>query len=276
MFLAVIVLIVFCVMFAGLGDSVVQLAFLAKIQLIPAILSFSVATIVLWIVAAVIGGRLYCSLICPLGLLQEVFALIGAKFRRQPKFMYSPASPRLRYGVLIVFALILAAGFGAVATWLDPYALFGRIAANLSMLIKNAYIWMSVKMEYITPRAAKHYSIDWWNFSLTFLMGAFIMGAAAWKGRWYCNNICPVGTALGLISKNSLCKIKINPNKCVKCGLCARGCQAECIDIKSGEVDNSRCVKCFTCLNLCHKGAISCHSSLNKVDSAAVSAKNEG
>ncbi|MGM9992575.1 MAG: 4Fe-4S binding protein [Candidatus Bruticola sp.] len=254
--LAAIILIVFCIMFAGVGRLAVYSAYLAKIQLIPAILSLSLITVALWIAVAALGGRLYCSLICPLGLLQEVFALIGDKFRMQPKFTYSQSYPRRRYVVLIIFTLCLFTGLGALFTWLDPYALFGRMAANASMLIKNAHIWLNFKMGAIAPRAAKYYSIDWLNFSLTFVIFILIMGAAVLKGRWYCNNICPVGTALGLISSHSLYKIDIDKTSCVKCGLCARSCQVECIDIKSGEVDNSRCVKCFNCLSLCHKNAI--------------------
>jgi polyferredoxin len=66
-------------------------------------------------------------------------------------------------------------------------------------------------------------------------------------GRLYCNTICPVGTLLGLISKYSLFKIKIEDDKCKSCGKCEFVCKSECIDSRNKIVDFSRCVGCFNC-----------------------------
>ena len=74
----------------------------------------------------------------------------------------------------------------------------------------------------------------------------FIM---AWKhGRTWCNTICPVGTILGLLSRFSLFKVRIDSDKCNSCGLCATKCKAACINSKEHTVDYGRCVDCFDCL----------------------------
>ena len=77
------------------------------------------------------------------------------------------------------------------------------------------------------------------------------------RGRLYCNMICPVGTLLGLLSKISLFRIKIDKNLCSKCGLCSVGCKSSCIDFLNSHVDISRCVNCFNCIKICPDKAIS-------------------
>lgn len=84
-----------------------------------------------------------------------------------------------------------------------------------------------------------------------------IIGILAWKhGRTWCNTICPVGTVLGLLSRFSLFKVRIDKNKCNGCGLCATKCKAACIDSKKHTIDYSRCVDCFDCLESCSKHAL--------------------
>jgi len=77
------------------------------------------------------------------------------------------------------------------------------------------------------------------------------------KGRLYCNMICPVGTLLGLLSKVSLLRIKMDETKCTRCGRCSIGCKSTCIDFLQHKVDVSRCVTCFNCINTCQDKAIS-------------------
>ena len=74
-------------------------------------------------------------------------------------------------------------------------------------------------------------------------------------GRWYCNSICPVGTLLGLLSRFSWLRIRLN-ERCIGCLRCEAVCKGECIDAKNRKVDASRCVLCFNCLPVCNKEAI--------------------
>lgn len=227
-------------LFTNSGTNVYGLSFLAKLQIIPALLSFNLFVLGLWLMATLLGGRLYCSFICPLGIMQEIFSYLGAKFRRQPKFIFR--SPRnkvnnARYICVSIYAIALVGGLSYIVSFLDPYAIFGRLAANFFNPIS---IW-----------------IDWLNFAISGLWGLIVITMSFFSGRLYCNSICPVGAMLGFISCHSLYQVEIDRQKCIKCGLCARNCQAECIDISYGDIDNSRCIKCFNCLDICHKGAIS-------------------
>ena len=232
---------------------------LAKIQFLPAVLALNVGVIVLLVALTLIFGRAYCSVICPLGVMQDVISWFAGR-RKKNRFSYSPAKNWLRYAVLAIFVATLVAGFGAVALLVAPYSAFGRIAQNLF-----APIWKLGNnfLAYIAERVDSYafYSTDivigsWATFAVA-AATLIVVGILAWRnGRTYCNTICPVGTVLGVLSRFSLFKPVIDTEKCINCKLCARKCKAACIDTKNHEIDYSRCVVCMDCLESCSKGAI--------------------
>ena len=233
---------------------------LAKIQFIPAVLALNVGVIVALLVLTLLLGRVYCSVICPLGIFQDIVAWFGKRRKKLP-YKYSPAVSWLRYTMLGVFVIALVAGIGSLAALLDPYAAFGRIANNL---LQPLYQWGNNVLAYFAERADSYafYSVDVWMKSLpTFIIAAVTLVAVvilAWRnGRTYCNTICPVGTFLGFISRYSWLKPVIDTTKCNGCGLCARNCKAACINSKAHTIDYSRCVMCLDCLDKCSQHAIS-------------------
>lgn len=264
--LAVIMLGGMLGLFANFGAEIGKLSFLAKLQLIPNILSFNLLKcfnlfiLFLWLILTCSVGRIYCSIVCPLGIMQDIFSHWGAKFRGQPKFTFRYPYSKWRYAFLLLYIIAFILNLGFIINLLSPYALFGRLATNLvnptAVWLNNMIASWSATNGNSSLSQAQYFVIDWLNFSLSVVVGVFIATIAFFFGRLYCNSICPVGTVLGLISSQALYQIKIDRDKCIKCGLCARNCKAECIDVKSGSVDNSRCIKCFNCLEICHKEAI--------------------
>ena len=232
---------------------------LAKIQFLPAVLALNVGVIVLLVALTLLFGRVYCSVICPLGVMQDVISWFAGR-RKKNRFSYSPAKNWLRYAVLAVFVATLVAGFGAVALLVAPYSAFGRIAQNLFAPI---WKWGNNLLAFIAERVDSYafYSTEvvvgsWATFAVA-AATLIIVGILAWRnGRTYCNTICPVGTVLGVLSRFSLFKPVIDTEKCIDCKLCARKCKAACIDTKNHEIDYSRCVVCMDCLESCSKGAI--------------------
>lgn len=258
--------------FAGLFFVVITLLFLdftgtihawfgwmAKIQFLPALLALNLGVVLLLVLLTVVFGRIYCSVICPLGVFQDVVSWISGK-RKKNRFRYSKAKSGLRYGVLGIFVLALIAGAGSVVALLAPYSSYGRIASNL---FQPVYLWGNNLLAYFAERADSYafYSVNVWMKGLPTFIIAIVTFVAlvilAWRnGRTYCNTICPVGTILGFIAKYSYLKPVIDSSKCVNCNRCVRNCKAACIDIKEHEIDYSRCVACMDCIDKCHKGAI--------------------
>ncbi len=233
---------------------------LAKIQLLPALLALNVGVVVLLVALTLLFGRVYCSVICPLGVMQDIFGYFGKKSKKN-RYSWSPARNVLRYTLLALAVAAVIAGVGSVLALIAPYSTYGRIAQNLL-----APLWQTGNnmLASIAERADSYafYSTDvWMRSASTFALAAValvVIGVLAWRnGRTWCNTICPVGTVLGFLSKYSFFKPVIDTSKCNGCGLCARNCKAACIDSKKHSIDYSRCVVCMDCLNKCHQGAIS-------------------
>lgn len=251
---------------------------MAKIQFLPALLALNVAVVVALLVLTFLFGRLYCSVICPLGVMQDIFAFFGKK-RKKNRYTYSPMRKWLRIVVLIVFlATIVAPGLSAIAHLIAPYSAYGRIASNIFAPI---YQLGNNFLAYLSERFDSYafYSVDVWIKSLaTFIVAVVtfvVIAILAWRGgRTWCNTICPVGTILGFFAKYSLFKPVIDTEKCKSCGLCAKNCKASCINSTDLKIDYSRCVACFDCIESCRQGAIryklrtaeSSKANANKVD----------
>lgn len=235
---------------------------LAKIQFLPAVLALNVGVILLWVVLTLVFGRVYCSVICPLGVFQDVVSWFsGRRKKKKYRFSYSPAVSWLRYGVLGVFIIAMIVGIGSVVALLAPYSSYGRIVSNL---FAPVYQWGNNVLAYFAERSDSYafYETSVWLKSLpTFIIAAVtfvVLVVLAWRnGRTYCNTICPVGTALGFFSRYSLFRPEIDAEKCTNCSLCSRKCKAACINYKDYRIDYSRCVTCMDCIDSCKHGAIS-------------------
>ena len=232
---------------------------MAKIQFLPAVLALNVTVIVFLVLLTLFFGRVYCSVICPLGVFQDIVARIGKRGKKAP-YSYSTAKSWLRYGVLCLLIVAFLFGVSAIVSLLDPYGVYGRIANNLFLPV---WQWGNNLLALIAERIDSYafYRTDVWMKSLpTFIIaaGAFVIVAIlAWRnGRTYCNTICPVGTMLGLLSRFSLFQIRVDGRKCNKCSLCELNCKASCIDSDVFKIDYSRCVSCMNCIGKCKRGAL--------------------
>jgi len=249
------------------------LGWMAKVQFLPAVLAMNLGVVILLIVMTLVLGRVYCSIICPLGVMQDIVSwLSGRRKKKKYRFSYSSEMKWLRYGVFGVFVVALIAGVGSVVALLAPYSSYGRIVQNL---FAPLYGWGNNLLAYFAERADSYafYETEVWMRSLpTFviaLLSFVILSVLAWRnGRTYCNTICPVGTVLGFLSKYSLFCPVIDKKKCNACGLCSRKCKASCINSKEHKIDYSRCVACMDCIDTCKHGAIGYRPVWHKKQSA--------
>lgn len=236
------------------GTMHVWLGWMAKVQALEAVLALHVAVIVGLVLLTLVFGRIYCSVICPLGILQDIFGWLGKRSKKN-RYTYSPERKWLRYTVLAVFLVSLVAGVGSIVQLLAPYSAFGRI---MTMLFQP--LWQLGNNILATIAASidsyAFYSVDVWMKSLPVLIIAVltlvVLFVLAWRGgRTYCNTVCPVGTVLSLLSRHSFLKIHFDADKCRSCSLCTKNCKASCIDYKTHTVDYSRCIVCGDCISNC-------------------------
>ena len=238
------------------------LGWMAKIQFLPAVLALNFGVVAALVILTLLFGRVYCSVICPLGVMQDIISWIHGRTKKKNRFRfsYSPAKNILRYGVLALFIAGLLLGAHSIAILIAPYSAYGRIAGNL---LAPLYQWANNFFAWIAERADSYafYSTEVWLRSLpTFIIAAVtfvIIFILAWRnGRTWCNTICPVGTVLGFLSRFSFFAPAIDTDKCRNCGLCGKQCKAACINMKEHEIDLSRCVACMDCIDACKDGAI--------------------
>ena len=239
--LASIVFILCAALFLdGSGTVSSWFGWLAKLQFLPALLALNLAVVIVLIVLTLIFGRAYCSVICPLGIMQDGISHISSMRKgKKARFRWSPEVKWLRYSILALFIIALVAGLTSVSALLAPYSAFGRIATSLVRPALPTAIIAGVTL--------------------------LVVGILAWiGGRTYCNTLCPVGTVLSFFSRFSLLRPVIDTDKCRNCRACEHKCKASCINIDNHEIDYSRCVDCFNCLDSCRFGALKYRMAWNR------------
>ena len=227
-------------LFIGIGHN--WWGWMAKLQFLPSLLALNLMVVIGILLLTIAVGRIYCSVICPLGVFQDIIIWIRRKgeklFKKKKthKFKYLNEHKWVRYGVLVLSIISIIVSGQMLIALIAPYSAYGRMVQSIVTACSGS----------VTAALL-----------ITGLLTLVIITACAWMwGREYCNTICPVGTTLSLVSRFSLMRPVIDESKCINCGKCGRQCKAGCIDTKNHKIDYSRCVDCFDCIETCQDNAI--------------------
>jgi ferredoxin len=250
LFFAVLVLALFVYVYLSSALSSNEILALAvKGQFSPNLYGAGIgAAVVLGILAlSLLFGRVFCSVLCPLGTLQELFwragnflrgkIFAGRKGKVPPPGIAGSgytAAWGIRYAVPLFTGLGLALSFSPLMTAFDPLSNFGRgIGAFRAIIGGNALPFVIA-------------------LALPFVL---ILALAIFRGRLFCR-WCPVGLTFGLLSPAALFGMKLS-SRCVSCGICEKKCPAACIDSRAKRIASDRCVLCFSCAAACPGGSAS-------------------
>ncbi len=248
----------------GGGEGMEDSFSLARWQFVPSVLGTlsgaAVSAVILGVLLllTLLFGRVYCSFICPLGILQDIVFRIRRWLAPKRFLKFSRPVPWVRYGVLALLAACCVTGLAGLSlNWLDPYSIFGRIMYVLAWPVA---IW-SNNLLAADSSSADLVQMDYFPAAFPLLLASagmlgLVAVMSAWKGRLYCNTVCPVGTLLGLLSRISLFRLGFDPASCKKCGKCVKSCKAQCLNLKEYKIDSSRCVACYDCVRSCSEGGI--------------------
>ena len=233
--------------------------FPAKQQLFPAMLMGNLLAVGVILAGTALFGRFYCSVICPLGIFQDGVRFVAEKINASKRnFHYKKEKRKLRYAVLVIFAIGLVGGAGTLPMLLEPYSSYGLMVSNLLVPVWHQLVNFVSDMAVDYKLIEKYDVVPVVSSAVAFAAAYFvIIFTAAWYGgRNYCHMICPVGTILGTLSRFAVFHPYIDGKKCINCGHCEKICSSSCVDVKTGTVDTSMCVDCMDCIAVCPTGAM--------------------
>ena len=227
-------------LFAGIGAD--WWGWMAKVQFMPSLMrviasatALNIAVLAALILVTVLVGRIYCSVICPLGVWQDLVNWLSSRRKgKKRRFRFKKENSVVRNLFWALYFAAVLFGIQAVIALFAPYSAWGRIVRSIVAPVGTG--WVIIAVAAVT-------------LAVTGLMAWF-------GGRTYCNTVCPVGTTLGLFSRWAVFGPVIDTDKCTHCHGCEKQCKASCIDSKNQIIDYSRCVDCFDCIEDCKFGAI--------------------
>lgn len=188
-------------------------------------------------------GRSFCGWVCPLGtsldFIRWVFSWRRDKRRLSRIRFFNPAknSP-VRYFLL---AFILGSAILSLKPLglIDPLVVFQRLITAL----KSDFSALQ------QPPLRVYFSV----ISIIFFAFAVL---EIWQPRFWCRNLCPLGTILGLASRLHLLNRRVGP-QCSECAACRRACPMNAISQEPHRTDYSACTFCLECESVCPKARIS-------------------
>ena len=192
------------------------------------------------ILLGVLLGRFICGFLCPFGWLQELLHKIPTK-----KFSTKKLKPLtyLKYVILAVMVVLLPAIIVSDVGIGDPFFCKylcpqGVLEGAIPLSAVNAGI-----------RAALGSLFTW---KLAVLLTVVVLSVLFF--RPFCKWICPLGAFYALLNKVSLFQMKVDKNKCVSCGKCARVCKMD-VDVTKTP-NHTECIRCGMCISTCPTDAV--------------------
>lgn len=218
--------------------------------------AFGTALIVaFFVILTLLFGRVYCSHLCPLGVMQDIVIWLRKRNYKHRMYPYRVPSYLFHYAITVLAVFTAAVGSTIVLDLLEPFSNAGRILTHLvrpvvtltnnvvAIVLRTTHIGMLPDIPLFWPGV--------WVLvgSAGFLLLIVVL---SWRwGRLFCNLLCPVGGILSVLTHRPLFAIHIREHECIDCGLCERVCRAGCIDSKKRTIDWAACVGCFDCLDSC-------------------------
>jgi len=161
-----------------------------------------IAFFALPLVFALFFGRTFCAAVCPHGALQDLVLL---KPINVPQWLEQGLGiiPFVYLGIAVLFA---ATGSAFIICEYDPFIPMFRLSGSTTALTIGASF---------------------------LIVGVFI-------GRPYCRFLCPYGALLRISSLFSKWRVRITPDTCTQCTLCAESCPFGVIREPAAAPSNSR------------------------------------
>lgn len=178
----------------------------------------------------VVGGRAFCSWVCPINLVTDAASLLRRKIGVDNFSKRQPATRNIRYWVLGL-SLVISFAMGVTA------------------------------FEFISPISMLHRGVIFgFGFGWAAVLIIFLFDLLVLKNGW-CGHICPLGGFYSLVGKNSLVRVHHNEENCTECMKCKVVCPEQQVLYMIGKesipVLSAECTNCARCIEVCDDDALS-------------------
>ena len=179
----------------------------------------------------IIGGRAYCSWVCPVNLITDLAAWVRRKTHHEKDNLISAVKiKKFRYFFLVILLLVSAVVGAAAFEFISPIGMFTRAVAFTL------------------------------GFSWVWLLAIFLFDAFVLKNGW-CGHVCPVGAMYSIIGAKSIIRVYHDKEKCTNCGDCLMICPenqvlSPVINKKSDYISGIECTNCGRCIEVCNDDAL--------------------
>lgn len=189
----------------------------------------SIIGMVLPFTLALLLGRVFCSWICPVTFLLELFDRIRKMVSRR-KFLHNRliVAKRVLWFTLLAELLISMIVGAPLFVFLSPPGLVGREIMMLvffrTLALEGVLLLAIVLLELVTR-------------------------------RFFCRSFCPLGALLALTGSKRKLRVGVDEKSCVDCGLCSKSCPMG-LHPQLGEGMSPYCWNCGECLDNCQANAL--------------------
>ncbi|HEY6839048.1 MAG TPA: 4Fe-4S binding protein [Geobacteraceae bacterium] len=174
--------------------------------------------------------RSFCSWVCPVGTLSELFWKAGFNLWRR-NFRLPRRVDNLLRGVkyLLLFFFLYT-------------ILWGMAPSDVMAFIYSDY-----------NKVADVRLLDFFlHLSLTGLLVIILLAVLSFPSRSpFCRFLCPYGALLGLVSMLSPLKVTREKKTCVACGVCTQVCPSYIPVMEKERVSSPECIGCWRCISHC-------------------------
>ncbi len=215
-------------------DLYTGIEFVAAHKMITLNAIIGLATIFIFYV--IVGGRTFCSWVCPYGLLGEITEIAHTYLEKKGLIKRRRMhSENMRYIFWVIFIII--------------------------PLFSGVLFFEAFNPVDILNRAVTYGPTFLLLWALLLLLYELLFDRRAW-----CKYVCPTGTTYGMLGKLSFLRVRLDLDACTECGNCYKVCidpilltdthaLANILSDRNAFVEGASCTNCARCLDVCGTSA---------------------
>lgn len=200
-------------------------------------------SLILPVLLTALFGRIFCSWICPMGLILE----ITDKFRKVLKFL-EIKTYNIRFARGTKFAMLIV---GLISTAILSVPILGYVypPAIISREIHDLVFTLFDRAE------AKLYGFTFVGLTwMSFILLGIILFEVLISRRWWCRYVCPGGGLYILLGIKRPVRVQLSESKCTQCVDCVVACPMGLNPMKNEM--GAECDNCGECISSCHDDAL--------------------